>query len=140
MKKFIFTVVLVVALSSITASAQTSNAEADAIINLLGVQKRQAMQQLVIVSKKDSSAFWKLYDDYQKVNSKQAKDRLVLYERTAMAYNDMNPTMADSLASRYFDNRMNQEKSLQDYYKKIKSATNAVTAFTFYQGEIYLIT
>ena len=29
---------------------------------------------------------------------------------------------------------------LEDYYKKIKSATNAVTAFEFYQAETYLLT
>jgi hypothetical protein len=44
------------------------------------------------------------------------------------------------LASLYFSNRIDQEKSLQDYYKKIKTATNAVTAFEFYQAEVYMLT
>ena len=52
----------------------------------------------------------------------------------------MTPAMADSLAGQYFNNRIDQEKALQTYYKKIKDATNAVTAFEFYQAEVYILT
>jgi hypothetical protein len=120
--------------------AQTSDAEADAIINLLGVQKKEAIRQLVAVEKKDSVAFWKLYDEYQVLNRKEAKNRIQLYERTAMAYTKMSPATADSLAMKYFANRMDQEKALETYYRKIKSATNSVLAFQFYQAEIYMLT
>jgi hypothetical protein len=122
------------------AFAQTSDAEADAVINLLGVQKREAIGRLVSVSGKDSLAFWKLYDDYSKTNRSIAKDRMRLYEETAHAYSGMSPAVADSLASRYFKNRVNQEKSLEEYYKKIKAATSPIIAFEFYQAEVYLLT
>jgi hypothetical protein len=52
----------------------------------------------------------------------------------------MTNSMADSLAKRFFDNRLVQEKSLEEYYKKIKAATDATTAFEFYQAEVYLLT
>jgi len=120
--------------------AQTSDAEAEALVNLLGVQKKEAISHLVNVSQKDSAAFWKLYDEYQKKNLLTAKSRLRLYEQTAQAYNGMSTAVADSLASKYFENRISQEKSLEEYYKKIKAATNAVTAFEFYQAEVYLLT
>src|SRR6188474_813311 len=107
--------------AAFVAKAQTSDAEAEAIINLLGVQKREAMAQLVPVSGKDSVAFWNLYSSYEKENKKVALSRLALYERTAKAYRNMTPAVADSLAMKYFDNRVNQEKSLEDYYKKIKA-------------------
>jgi len=125
---------------SLAAYSQTSDAEAEAIINLLGVQKREAMAQLVSVHNKDSVAFWKLYDDYQKENKKIALSRLSLYEKTAMAYGNMTPARADSLAVQYFKNRDTQEKSLEDFYVKIKNATNAVIAFEFYQAEVYMLT
>lgn len=120
--------------------AQTSDAEAEAIINLLGVQKREAISKLVPVTGKDSLAFWKIYDEYQQVNKTNAKDRIGLYERTAQSYAKMNPATADSLAAKYFVNRMDQEKNLEIYYKKIKAATNAVIAFEYYQAEVYLLT
>src|SRR6478609_4030076 len=120
--------------------AQTSDAEADAIINLLGVQKREAVSMLVSVSSKDSVAFWKIYDEYAQANKATAKSRIKLYEKTAIAYSDMTPARADSLATKYFLNRQEQEKSLETYYKKVKAATNPIVAFEFYQAETYLLT
>jgi hypothetical protein len=126
--------------SSLISFAQTSDAEAEAIVNLLGVQKKEAIAKLVSVTGKDSISFWKLYDEYQQKNLGTAKSRIKLYEQTAYSYGSMTPATADSLADKYFDNRIGQEKSLQEYYKKIKSATNAVVAFEFYQAEVYLLT
>jgi hypothetical protein len=120
--------------------AQTSDAEADAMVNLLGVQKKEAVAKLVLVSAKDSVAFWKLYDEYLKKNKEIAKARIKLYEQTALTYGEMSPGKADSLARRYFENRFVHEKSLEEYYTKIKAATNAVVAFEFYQAEVYLLT
>jgi hypothetical protein len=120
--------------------AQTSDAEAEAIVNLLGVQKKEAIAKLVPVSGKDSIAFWKLYEEYHQKNLATGKQRLRLYEQTANAYTNMTPKIADSLAMQYFSNRFGQEKSLEEYYKKIKAATNAVIAFEFYQAEVYLLT
>ena len=140
MKNKITLLAIICACANFTINAQTSDAEAEAIINLLGVQKREVIHKLVPVTGKDSVAFWKLYDEYQKENKATALSRIKLYEKTALAYRAMNPSIADSLANRYFVNRLEQEKSLETYYKKIKAATNAVTAFEFYQAETYLLT
>jgi hypothetical protein len=126
--------------ATFSSYAQTSDAEAEAIINLLAVQKREAMSKMVSVSGKDSAAFWKIYDDYSKKNIPMAKERIKLYEQTARSYGNMTPVIADSLAKRYFDNRIGQEKGLEEYYSKMKAATNPVTAFEFYQAEVYLLT
>jgi len=137
-KMMILASILIGAFSGIRA--QTSDAEADAIVNLLGVQKREAISQLVVVSGQDSVAFWKLYDEFQTLNKANAKERISLYENTAMAYNNMTAAKADSLAIKYFANRQDQEKTLETYYKKIKTATNALVAFEFYQAEVYILT
>jgi hypothetical protein len=140
MKLKITTAVLAFFVTSFASYAQTSDAEADAMINLLGVQKKEAMSKLVSIPDKDSAAFWKIYSDYQKENKKIALQRLTLYERTAYAYSNLTPGVADSLSKLYFSNRMDQEKSLEEYYKKMKTAINSVVAFQFYQAEIYMTT
>jgi len=124
----------------ITAFSQTSDAEALAMANLLGVQKREIVAKLVPVTGKDSVAFWKIYDEYQEKNQATSKERIQLYEQTANSYATMSPQLADSFAKRQFAVRRHQEQSLEDYYKKIKDATNPVVAFEFYQAEIYLLT
>jgi hypothetical protein len=103
--------------------------------NLFGVQKKEIIMKLVSVSEKDSVTFWKLYDDYLQKNKTLTKQRIQLYEQTARSYNTMTPGAADSLARRYFMNRDEAGKKLEEYYAKIKTATNAVAAFEFYQAE-----
>ncbi|PZF70750.1 hypothetical protein [Taibaiella soli] len=122
------------------AFAQTSDAEVDAVVNLLAVQKKEAISKMVSVSGKDSAAFWKIYDEYAKKNVATGKTRIRLYEQTAHSYGNMTAASADSLATRYFANRGDQEKTLEEYYYKIKKATNSVVAFEFYQSEVYLLT
>lgn len=138
MKKLLIAAILISSTSAVMA--QTSDAEADALVNLLGVQKREIMAQLVDVPKKDSVTFWKIYDEYQAGNKATTKSRIHIYERTAKAYQSMTPALADSLAQKYFVNRREQEKNLETYYGKIKTATNAEVAFEFYQAETYLLT
>jgi len=61
-------IILLITLFSGTTYAawcQTSDDEAEAIINLLGVQKKEAVAKLVPDTGKDSIAFWKIYDQYQ---------------------------------------------------------------------------
>jgi hypothetical protein len=135
-----FILALAVCCMASEAKSQTSDAEAEAIINLLGVQKKQAIAKLVPVSGKDSVAFWPLYEAYEKENKSFALSRLALYEKTASSYSNLTADIADSLAMKYFANRIDQEKSLQLHYKKIKAATNAVVAFEFYQAEVYMLT
>jgi len=125
---------------ALVAKSQTSDEEADAIITLLGVQKKEAIRQMVAIEPKDSTAFWKVYNEYQVQNKATGKARLKLYERTANAYANLTPAIADSLAAQYLQNRIGQEKMLEEYYKKMKTATNPVTAFQFYQAEVYLLT
>jgi len=137
--KIILTVSLFLGVIS-GAHAQTSDAEAEAIVNLLGVQKKEAISKLVPVTGKDSVAFWKIYDEYQVGNKANAKSRIGLYEKTAQSYSNMTAAIADSLATKYFTNRFDQEKTLEIYYKRIKAATNAIIAFEFYQAEVYMLT
>jgi hypothetical protein len=136
------TIFLLLMCASLTLAtqAQTSDAEAKAMANLLGVQKREALAHLITVTGKDSVAFWKLYDEYEAHNLELSKSRIQLYEQTARSYGSMNNAVADSLSQKFFTNRIAQENSLQAYYKKIKTATNAVVAFEFYQAEVYLLT
>ena len=131
---------LLFACAGIVSYSQTSDAEAEAIINLLGIQKKEAVAQLVPVSGKDSVAFWKIYDEYQQSNKKTNVARIKLYEKTAMSYSNLTAARADSLASQYFVNRIEQEKNLENYYKKVKAQTNAIVAFEFYQAETYMLT
>ncbi|PKB17744.1 hypothetical protein [Flavobacterium sp. 5] len=139
MKKNLLLLMLFFA-STVATYSQKSDAEMEAMMNLLGVQKKEAVAKLVAVPEADAVAFWKIYDEYQVENKKTAVERIKLYEKTALSYNDLNTALAESLAMDYFKNRKDQEDTLETYYKKIKKATNATVAFQFYQAEVYILT
>ena len=138
MKKILL--VLVGAFCAAHLYAQTSDAEAEAVAGLFGDKKKEVVAKLVSVTAKDSVKFWSLYDEYLEKTTAVAISKIHLYEKTALAYSNMTPHMADSLARKYFANRKTQQKMLEEFYRKIKSATNAVTAFEFYQAEVYIVT
>src|SRR4051812_31229816 len=81
--------------------AQTSDAEADAMANLLMVQKKEAVSKMVLIPETNADSFWKIYDEYQQKNRAITKARIKLYEKTAYAYSNLTPIVADSLALKY---------------------------------------
>jgi len=120
--------------------AQSNSEDIDIVQAAWGKNKKELVSQYMQVPAKDSIAFWKLYDEYTAETKKNAKQRVKLYERTAEAYSNMTATTADSLAGNFFKQRAEQEKLIEAYYKKIKTATSPIVAFQFYQGEVYLLT
>ena len=52
----------------------------------------------------------------------------------------MNNKTADSLTTVHSALRITQEKLLEQYVAKIKTTTNPILAFQFYQAETYILT
>ena len=71
--KFILLVILIQGLT-VAGYAQTSDAEADALLNLLGVQKKEAIRHLVNVSEKDSASILEII---RRVSKEKFRDRKV---------------------------------------------------------------
>ncbi len=137
--KFVFLALIFTGLSYAVV-AQSSDEETEAIVNLLGVKKKQAVVELVHITSKDSVNFWKVYNAYEAERKKFAKERISVTEELANAYTSMDNKKADDLSARTFVLRSGQEKLLEQYYSKMKAATNSVLALQFYQSETYLLT
>jgi hypothetical protein len=137
------TVLLIVGLLSLSIysfSQAVSNDEVDAIVTLLGVQKRDLVKELVHITPKDSANFWKVYTSFEQDQKKLRKDRLKDYDKFAKAYDKMDDKTADELAKSFAETRIAQEKLLEQYYGKMKVATSATLAIQFYQAETYYLT
>lgn len=126
---------------SFSANSQaTANDELEAVVNLLGVQRKQAVAQLVNITKSDSANFWKVYNAFEDEQKKLRKKRIEATEKLVNSYSSLDDKAADQLAKDFFELRSGQEKLLVQYYEKMKTATNSVMAFQFYQSEVYLLT
>jgi hypothetical protein len=121
-------------------SQVTSNDELDAVVTLLGVQKRDLVKELVHITAKDSTNFWKVYAAFEQDQKKLRKERIQAYEKFAKAYDNMDDKTADELAKSFAESRIGQEKLLEQYYSKMKAATSASLAIQFYQAETYYLT
>lgn len=118
----------------------TSNDELDAVVTLLGVQKREAVKELVNIPKKDSANFWKVYVAFEDEQKKFRKQRIQVYDQLVNSYNTMDEKAADKFAKEFFELRAGQEKLLSQYYEKMKTATSSLVAIQFYQAETYILT
>jgi hypothetical protein len=125
--------------ASFSLQAQT-NDELDAMVTLLGMEKKQAINELVNITTKDSVNFWKVYGAFEAEQKKFRKERMLSYEKLVKAYDAMDDKTADELAKQFFALRDGQEKLLVQYYTKVKTATNASLAIQFYQAETYFLT
>ena len=121
-------------------SQAPTNDELDAIVTLLGMEKKQAINELVNITSKDSANFWKVYNTFEDEQKKFRKKRILAYEKLVKAYSAMDDKTADELAKDFFELRIGQEKLLEQYYGKIKLATNSSMAIQFYQAETYFLT
>jgi len=135
-----FLVLALIIISFLGHSQATSSDEIAAVATLLGVQKKQAINELVNITKHDSVSFWKVYNAFEEEQSKFRQTRIQLYERLVKSYSSMDNKGADQLAKDFFALRSGQEKLLLQYYEKIKTATNPVLAIQFYQAETYILT
>ena len=79
--KICFLALLCTGLAYSAFSQATSDAEIDAVVTLLGVQKRQAVKELVNITPKDSVNFWKVYLAFEEDQKKYRKKRLMTYEK-----------------------------------------------------------
>ncbi|HEV8514792.1 MAG TPA: hypothetical protein VGQ59_16020 [Cyclobacteriaceae bacterium] len=138
--KFVLVTVFLLSLSLSSFSQATSNDELDAIVTLLGAQKRDLVKELVNITPKDSANFWKVYSAFEQDQKKSRKERIQSFEAFANAYNKMDDKTADELAKKLFETRLTQEKLFQQYFEKVKAATNATLALQFYQAETYYLT
>jgi len=138
--KFVLMTVFLLSLSLSSFSLAVSNDELDAIVTLLGAQKRDLVKELVNITPKDSVNFWKVYSAFEQDMKKYRKERIQSFEKFAKAYSNMDDKTADEIAKVLFSVRSGQEKLFEEYYGKMKAATNASLAIQFYQAEIYYLT
>jgi hypothetical protein len=139
MKKVtIFFAVLFVA-AGIT-KAQSNKEEVDFMQAAIGMEKKAMVADLVNVDPAQNDAFWKLYDEYETSRKDLGKKRIDLFIEYNDNFEKWTNEQADAWMKSALDLSSKTDALLLSYYKKIKKATNPVTAMEFYQVEMYILT
>jgi hypothetical protein len=87
-----------------------------------------------------ADAFWKLYDEYEVTRKDLGKKRIDLLEQYVNNYESMAPETADKWMNDVIKQGQATDNLLLTYYKKIKKATDPVTALKFWHVENYVLT
>lgn len=138
MKKlvFLFTALLLAGI----ANAQSNKEEVDYIQSAFGMEKKALVADFMNLDASKGDAFWKLYDEYETQRKELGKKRIDLMEQYANNYDGMSAEVADKWMADVIKLGKSTDKLLETYYKKVKKATDPITALKFWHVETYILT
>ena len=136
MKSLVFVFVMMLG-TALNVAAQT-NEEVAIIQNLWGMEKRALFVAAMKLNSTDSAAFWPVYDKYEMERKDLGNKRIEIIKAFVSKYPAISNEEVDETVSAAIDINKEFDELLADYYDKVKDATNAMTAATFYQIEAYL--
>jgi hypothetical protein len=122
------------------ANAQSNKEEVDFMQSLFGMQKKTLVADFMKLTGTKADAFWKLYDEYEVTRKDLGKKRIDLLEQYVNNYESMAPETADKWMNDVIKQGQATDNLLLTYYKKIKKATDPVTALKFWHVENYVLT
>ncbi len=128
----LFAFALVITLSS---TAQTENDYLEMSREVLKIEKKAAITNVMQLTESESQPFWNLYNDFQgKLYTIQNK-RIALIKDFAENYESLSNEKADELMVNYMKYQSELLKLKKSYYKKFKKILPAGKAARFFQAE-----
>lgn len=136
MKKIIL--VLIALLSINLTFSQTYNDDVELIQSLYGEEKKDIVDEFVELSAAQEPIFWELYNEYESKRRNIGKKKYAILWNYVNDYGTIRAEDAELMMNEALPLRIESDKLVRNYYKKIKSKTDAVVATQFYQIENYL--
>jgi len=128
----------IIVLFTISGFAQ-SKSEVDFISEELGLKKEVIIKRFVKPSKENKAAFDKVYAEYNLEQKELSAEKFELLKLYAQTWETMTDEEANAWTLKTFKLGTKRDKLLQEYYVKVKNATNAKLATQFLQVEIYAL-
>ena len=139
MKKLI--IILVVAIASFSSYAQSSYKEdVELVQSIYGKSKSDLVRKYMNLSDTQTTAFTKVYDNYETERKTLGQKKLALINDYATNYATLTDEKADELAKGTLKNNQDYEKLYSKTYGQAKKAIGAINAAKFIQLEVYLQT
>jgi len=136
MKKILL--ILIALLSINLAFSQTYQDDVDLIQQLYGQEKKEIVNEFVELSETQEPVFWELYNEYEAKRKSIGQKKYAILWNYVNDYGTIRAADAEMMMNEALPLRIESDKLVRNYYKKIKSKTDAVVATQFYQIENYL--
>lgn len=118
--------------------SQTYNDDLELIQSLYGMEKKEVVDEFVELDPNEEGAFWELYAEYETKRKEIGKKKYSVLWNYVNDYGTIRAEDAERIMDEILPLRIESDKLVRNYYKKIKSKTDAVVAMQFYQIENYL--
>jgi hypothetical protein len=121
-----------------SVKAQSNKEDVDLIQAAFGKDKKDLVSQYMMVSAKDSAAFWKLYDEYETKRKALGKERINIIQSYADNYNNLTNAKATELGNAVIKSDENYTKLQKEYFDKFGKVVGGKNSLKLFQLELYL--
>jgi hypothetical protein len=118
--------------------SQTYQDDLELIQSLYGMEKKEVIDEFVELNTNQEGAFWELYAEYEAKRKNLGKKKYAVLWNYVNDYGTIRAEDAERIMNEILPLRIESDKLIVQYYKKVKSKTDAVVAMQFYQIENYL--
>jgi len=135
MKKSIFSFVVFALFATLISNAQSDNDYLELTRDVIKVEKKAAITEVMQLTEAESVPFWTLYNEYQGKLYLVQNKRIAIIKDYADNYESLTDEKADELwiaSMAYAQEILKLEKT---YYKKFKKILPAGKAARFFQAE-----
>jgi hypothetical protein len=136
MKKIILFAIC--AIFALVSKAQSNTEELKYLQDLIGIKKKQYVEEHVKIKDADAAKFWAIYDDYDLYRSEIGERRVVNINEYVKNYNSLTNEKADELMKASFAITNDLEKLLEKTYSRMAKDVSPVVAVQFVQVELYI--
>lgn len=133
MKKILL--ILGIGVFSLTTFAQTTNDYIEMTRDVIKVEKKAAITDVMQLTEAESQPFWDLYNEYQGKLYPVQNKRIALIKDFADNYENLSDEKADELWLNYMKFQQELLKVKTSYYSKFKKILPAGKAALFMQTE-----
>jgi hypothetical protein len=127
-------------LATIMCRAQETEDEIQVMQGMWGMEKRDVISKVMMLSEKDSARFWPIYAKYEGERKKVGHSRVLMIKDYSEHYNNLTNAKADELVKKLMKNDQDYSLLMTKYYNTLKTSMGAVKAAKFLQVENYLHT
>ncbi len=120
---------------SIIVYAQSDNDYLELAREVLSVEKKAVITEVMELTDAESQPFWDLYNEYQGKLYTVHNKRIALIKDFADSYETLNDEKADEIWTNYIKYQQELLKLKNSYYKKFKKILPAGKAAMFFQAE-----
>jgi hypothetical protein len=138
MKKVLL--IVLVAMTTGVFAQSASKEDLEVIQGIYGKSKKQLAAAYMAIPDAQSSAFWKVYDEFEVDRKILGQAKVAVIDNYATNYLNLTDESADAIAKAALKNNMDYQKLFSKYYGKYKKVVGAVMATKIIQFENYMQT